>query len=103
VLPPFNKKTISFIQNNIRDPIFQLVAVPLQFDDLYGNEADYYYKIIRLQLESLEIPKTNTCRVLTTKEFRITTTLSTPYKSTHYTLSIPNQFTQQLLISGNYT
>uniref|UniRef100_A0A4W5L8P1 Uncharacterized protein n=1 Tax=Hucho hucho TaxID=62062 RepID=A0A4W5L8P1_9TELE len=47
VAPPFNIKTASFIQNNKNIvPIFKLGdAFDFQFDDLFGNEADYYYEI----------------------------------------------------------
>ena len=48
VAPPYNIKTISFVQNeqNII-PILNLgEGFQLQFDDLFGNEANYYYEII---------------------------------------------------------
>ena len=48
VNPPYNIKTISFLQNgqNIV-PIFQLGdTFQLAFDDLFGNEANYYYQIV---------------------------------------------------------
>jgi hypothetical protein len=46
--PPFNIKTVSFIQNDQNViPIFSLGSgFQLQFDDLYGNEANFYYEII---------------------------------------------------------
>ncbi len=47
VLPPFNFKTISFLQNGQNNiPIFRL-GEPFQFvfDDLYGNEANYFYTL----------------------------------------------------------
>ena len=45
--PPYNIKTISFVQNNKNVlPFFRLgETFELQFDDLFGNEADYYYTI----------------------------------------------------------
>jgi hypothetical protein len=48
----------------------------LQFDDLYGNEANFYYEIIHCDYnwKPSEIPK-NEYKVLTIKEFRITPTL----------------------------
>ena len=47
VVPPYNIKTITFSQNvNNTIPFFRLGEnFDLQFDDLYGNEADYYYTI----------------------------------------------------------
>ncbi|MDD5149616.1 MAG: DUF5103 domain-containing protein, partial [Flavobacterium sp.] len=46
-IPPYNIKTVSFVQNGQNViPIFQLgEGFQLQFDDLYGNEANYYYEI----------------------------------------------------------
>jgi len=45
--PPFNIKTISFtVNNNNVIPFFRLgESFELSFDDLYGDEADYYYTI----------------------------------------------------------
>lgn len=45
--PPYNIKTVSFVQNNKNVlPFFKLgESFELQFDDLYGNEADYYYTL----------------------------------------------------------
>jgi hypothetical protein len=46
--PPFNIKTITFVQNNQNAiPLFSLNdSFEIQFDDLYGNEANYYYEIV---------------------------------------------------------
>ena len=48
VAPPYNIKTISFSQSNQNViPILKLgEGFQLQFDDLFGNEANYYYEII---------------------------------------------------------
>lgn len=45
--PPYNIKTISFIQGGQNTvPIFRLGdSFQLVFDDLYGDEANYYYTI----------------------------------------------------------
>jgi hypothetical protein len=83
--PPFNIKTVSFIQNDQNViPIFSLGSgFQLQFDDLYGNEANFYYEIIHCDYNwKSEIPKTNICKVLTIRGFRITPTLSTHYNCT---------------------
>lgn len=47
VNPPFNIKTISFQQNNENViPIFRLGDVfKFSFDDLFMDEANYYYTI----------------------------------------------------------
>ena len=47
VLPPYNIRTVTFVQSgqNIV-PLVQLGdSFQLQFDDLFGNEANYYYVI----------------------------------------------------------
>ena len=48
IAPPYNIKTVSFVingQNSV--PLFRLNdSFQLQFDDLYGDEANYYYQIV---------------------------------------------------------
>ncbi len=45
--PPFHIKTVAFVQNDQNKvPIFQLgEGFQLEFDDLYGNEANHHYEI----------------------------------------------------------
>ena len=106
VIPPYHIKTASFIPSNENViPIFELGAgFQFQFDDLFGNEADYYYEIVHCDYNWVptNIPKNEYLKGFDGQRIQqYENSLNTLQIYSHYKLPIPNQFTQ-LRISGNY-
>lgn len=108
VNPPSFIKTINFKgnTNETQLPIIKIGEyLTLEFDALNGNEADYYYKIDHFNYDW-------TPSVLAKSEFmngfdnqRIRTyenSYNTYQIYSHYQLTIPNQQTRGLKLSGNY-
>ena len=106
IAPPYNIKTISFVQSGQNVvPIFELGSeIQLQFDDLFGNEADYYYEITHCNYNWIpsDIPKTDYLQGFDGQRItNYTNSFNTLQIYSHYKISFPNQFTQ-ILITGNY-
>ncbi len=106
VIPPYNIKTASFVQNNENViPIFKLGdGFQFQFDDLFGNEANYYFEIVHCDYnwKPTEIPKNEYMTGFDGQRIiQYENSVNTLQIYSHYKLPIPNQF-MQLRISGNY-
>lgn len=106
IVPPYNIKTISFVQNNQNVvPIFQLGdAFQLQFDDLFGNDASYFYEIIHCDYNwnPSDLQKRDYLQGFDNQRIQeSSSSFNCLQIYTHYRLNLPNSNTQ-LKISGNY-
>jgi len=106
IFPPYNIKTISFVQNDQNAiPIFKLRdSFQLQFDDLYGNEANYYYTITHCDYDwkPSQLAKAEYLNGFDDQRIQdYTNSLNCLQLYSHYKLSFPNRFTQ-FRVSGNY-
>ena len=106
IIPPYNIKTVSFMNNGQNViPVFKLgESFELNFDDLFGNEANYYYEIIHCDYNWVpsDIPKQEYLKGLDNQRIiNYSNSFNCLQLYSHYQLNIPNQFTQ-LALSGNY-
>lgn len=104
--PPFNIKTISFVQSGQNViPIFNLQeGFQLQFDDLYGNEANYYYEIVHCDYNwtPSQLSKSEYIQGFDNQRIQdYENSFNTLQLYSHYRLPFPNKFTQ-FRVSGNY-
>jgi hypothetical protein len=106
ITPPYNIKAVSLHQrDSVAFPFFRLGSgFELQFDDLFGNEADYYYTITQY---SYDWKPTNLAKVEYLQGMdnqRIMTyenSFNTLQLYSHYVQKFPNRF-NQITKSGNY-
>lgn len=104
--PPYNIKTITFVQNDVNAiPVFRLGdSFQFQFDDLYGNEANYYFTISHCDYDWKPSQLSKNEYLNGFDDIRIqdyTNSLNALQIYSHYRISFPNRQTQ-LRISGNY-
>jgi type 9 secretion system plug protein len=104
--PPYNIKTVTFVQNGQNQiPLFSLTdTFQLQFDDLFGNEANYYYEIIHCDYDWKPSQLVKSEYLQGFDNVRIqnyTNSFNTLQIYSHYALTLPNRQTQ-LRVSGNY-
>lgn len=106
IVPPYNIKTITFVQNGQNAiPIFRLGdSFQFQFDDLYGNEANYYYTITHCDYDwkPSQLVKSEYLNGFDDQRIQdYTNSFNTLQIYSHYRLSFPNRLTQ-FRVSGNY-
>jgi len=107
-IEPENIRTIQFRGGTQQSqlPIIRL-GEPLQlsFDDIIGNEADYYYTITHCNFDWTESDLSKGEYLSSFDDVRIETyenSLSTLQLFSHYTVTIPNRETRSISKSGNY-
>ncbi|NMH25408.1 type IX secretion system plug protein [Flavobacterium solisilvae] len=106
IAPPYNIKTVTFVQNNQNTiPIFRLGdSFEFQFDDLYGTEANYFYTITHCDYDWKPSQLVKNEYLIGFDDQRIidySNSLTTLQLYSHYKLAFPNRLTQ-FRVSGNY-
>ncbi|MFP9112436.1 DUF5103 domain-containing protein [Flavobacterium sp. RHBU_3] len=107
IAPPYNIKTVSFVQNSENVfPYFKLGdTFTLYFDDLFGNEANYYYTIQHCNYDWTPSSQLTTNDYIQGFDNQRIQTYSNSFNTlqiySRYELSFPNKFTR-ILLTGNY-
>jgi hypothetical protein len=106
VIPPYNIKTASFIQSGENVvPIFNIrEGFQFQFDDLYGDEANYFYTLTHCDYNWKESQLSKAEYIDGFDDQRIQSyenSFNTLQLYSHYTLAFPNKLTR-FKVTGNY-
>ena len=106
IIPPYNIKTATFVQNGQNAiPIFALNdSFEFQFDDLFGNEANYFYVLQHCDYDWKPSQLSKSEYISGFDDQRIqdyTNSFNTLQLYSHYRLTFPNKNTR-FLVSGNY-
>lgn len=104
--PPYNIKTVTFVQNNQNTvPVFRMNdTFQFQFDDLYGDEANYFYTLTHCDYDWRPSQLSKAEYIDGFDDQRIqnhNNSFNTLQLYSHYNLTLPNRFTR-IKVSGNY-
>lgn len=106
VEPPFHIKTAAFFQDGkMVLPMFQLNDnFHFEFDDLHGDEADYYFEIVHCDYDwkKSELAKAEYLNGIDGQRIQdYSTSFNTVQLYCHYRMPFPNRF-MSFRVSGNY-